>query len=107
MPTRIERIHRRTRLTRLTDVLFMIGSVCFVLGSIHGYTSAVGVAATGATYFVGSIFFTSAGYLQYLLASNPTVDFGWSGSRGVIPRGGARPSSCSAPSASTSARSTR
>jgi hypothetical protein len=51
-------------------VLFMIGSACFALGSVPGYVSLVGVAADGVTFFVGSIFFTSAATLQYLEVVN-------------------------------------
>jgi predicted Na+-dependent transporter len=45
-------------------VLFAVGATCFALGSLPGYVEAVGVGADGLTFFVGSIFFTSAGYLQ-------------------------------------------
>ena len=51
-------------------VLFMIGSACFALGSVPGYTSLVGASADGTTFFVGSIFFTSAAALQYLEVVN-------------------------------------
>jgi len=47
-------------------VLFAIGSVCFALGSMHSYSSWVGVFNDNLTYFIGSIFFTSAGFLQFL-----------------------------------------
>lgn len=46
-------------------VLFAIGATCFALGALPGYVEAVGVDADGITFFVGSIFFTTAGYLQY------------------------------------------
>ena len=45
-------------------VLFAIGASCFAIGAMPGYVEAVGVGADGVTYFVGSIFFTTAGYLQ-------------------------------------------
>jgi hypothetical protein len=45
-------------------VLFMIGSACFALGSFPPYLHAVGTGADSVTYFVGSIFFTSAAFLQ-------------------------------------------
>ena len=51
-------------------VLFMIGSACFALGSLPGYLDAVGGTADGVTYFVGSIFFTSAALLQYIEVVN-------------------------------------
>ena len=51
-------------------VLFMIGSACFAVGALPGYVSLVGVGADGVTFFVGSIFFTSAGTLQFLEVAN-------------------------------------
>ena len=49
--------------------LFMVGSACFALGSVPMYSSWVGVKADGITFFVGSLFFTSAAGLQVLLAT--------------------------------------
>jgi hypothetical protein len=46
-------------------VLFAAGSVLFALGTIPGYADAVGSRADSLTFFVGSLFFTSAGYLCY------------------------------------------
>lgn len=51
--------------------LFMIGSACFALGSIPSYVRAVGASADATTYFVGSIFFTSASLLQLVQAQSP------------------------------------
>ena len=51
-------------------ILFMVGSVCFALGSVPAYAASVGAAADGITFFVGSIFFTSAALLVYLEAVN-------------------------------------
>ncbi len=66
---------RRTRAGDLLGgsiaVLFMVGAACFAIGSTAGYSSLVGVRATGVTYCVGSIFFTSAAYLQYVQCINP------------------------------------
>lgn len=58
--------------------LFVIGSACFALGSVAGYSSLVGGRADAVTYFVGSIFFTSASYLQYVgcISASPTTDHG-------------------------------
>jgi hypothetical protein len=53
-------------LTWWIGLLFAIGSVCFVLGPIPAYLAAVGAHATALTYFVGSLFFTTASYLAYL-----------------------------------------
>jgi hypothetical protein len=62
------RRHRKRpgALGRWIAVLFMIGSACFVAGSMVGYAALVGARADAITYFVGSIFFTSAAYLQYV-----------------------------------------
>ena len=46
-------------------VLFAIGSALFALGSVPGYANAVGVRWDTVTYFVGSLFFTSASFLCY------------------------------------------
>ena len=51
-------------------VLFMVGSACFALGAVPAYLDLVGVEADGATFFVGSLFFTSAAALQLWLSSN-------------------------------------
>jgi len=47
-------------------VLFAVGATCFALGAAPGYVDAVGVPADGVTFFVGSLFFTSAAALQFL-----------------------------------------
>ena len=60
-------------------VLFMIGSACFALGSVPGYLNAVGSAADGVTYFVGSIFFTSAAFLQFCEAFGLSAVDRWAG----------------------------
>ncbi len=46
--------------------LFAVGSACFALGATPPYAAWVGVEADGITYFVGSLFFTSAAWLQLL-----------------------------------------
>ena len=46
-------------------VLFAVGSACFALGALPGYLALVGPEATGVTFFVGSIFFTTAAFLQF------------------------------------------
>ena len=51
-------------------MLFAVGSTCFALGAAPRYVDAVGVAADGVTYFVGSLFFTTAAALQYLEVAN-------------------------------------
>ena len=47
-------------------ILFAIGSLCFLVAPFPGYAQLVGSAADGMTFFVGSIFFTSAALLQFL-----------------------------------------
>jgi hypothetical protein len=46
-------------------VLFVVGSACFALGAFPAYATAMGTTADNLTYFIGSIFFTSAAFLQY------------------------------------------
>lgn len=53
-------------LTWWTAALFVIGSLCFVLGPLPRYANAVGPTATAVTFFVGSLFFTTAAYLAFL-----------------------------------------
>src|SRR4051812_35618936 len=47
-----------------TGVLFAIGSFCFALGSFPLYAHVAGAAADDVTFFVGSLFFTTAAALQ-------------------------------------------
>ncbi len=49
----------------------MLGASCFALGTIPAYVRAVGAGADSITFFVGSIFFTSASYLQLVQAQSP------------------------------------
>jgi hypothetical protein len=51
-------------------VLFMIGSACFALGAVPAYLDWVGVKADSVTFFVGSVFFTSAAALQLWLSAD-------------------------------------
>lgn len=46
---------------------FAIGSLFFALGATPGYLGLVGVEADNLTYFLGSIFFTIAGFTQLRL----------------------------------------
>jgi hypothetical protein len=61
------------RLNAAIAWLFMLGSSCFVLGSVPAYVNAVGGFADAITYFVGSIFFTSASFAQLLQAQTPEM----------------------------------
>ena len=57
-------------------VLFMLGSSGFILGCIlflFGYSNVV---VNNAVFFVGSIFFTSAGYSQYYRSINASTVIG-------------------------------
>src|ERR1700751_461847 len=46
-------------------VLFVVGSLCFTVGAVAAQWESSPHAAIGVVFFVGSIFFTSASYLQY------------------------------------------
>lgn len=62
---------RPVRLNAAIAWLFIMGSACFVLGSVPAYANAVGGPVDGITYFVGSIFFTSASFCQLIQAQSP------------------------------------
>lgn len=49
---------------------FSIGSTCFTVGAASFYSKAVGNVIDGVTFFAGSIFFTTASFLQYLRTAN-------------------------------------
>lgn len=49
-------------------VLFIIGSACFAAGSTPMLSSVVSAKVISSIFFIGSLFFTSAGYLQYVQA---------------------------------------
>ncbi len=46
-------------------ILFAVGSALFALGAVPGYAGAVGVRTDSITFFIGSLFFTTAAFLQY------------------------------------------
>jgi hypothetical protein len=52
--------------------LFAVGSICFALGSTRLYFDHIQPAVVAATFFVGSLFFTSASALQF--HETPTRD---------------------------------
>ena len=62
-------------------VLFCIGSTCFTVGPLPAYESWVGTRWVGLTFFVGSIFFTSASALCFVEAANAPGAVGPEGSR--------------------------
>ena len=51
--------------TRWMAWLFIVGSSLFALGAVPFYSEAVGLRICGVTFFIGSLFFTSAAFLQY------------------------------------------
>ena len=55
-------------------VLFSIGSACFVYGGVASQWRGSSHTGIGITFFVGSLFFTSAAYLQYAEAANVQHD---------------------------------
>src|SRR4051812_37870098 len=61
------------RLNAVVAVLFMVGSTCFAVGAFPPYADAVGSAADLVTFFVGSLFFTSASFGQLLQAQTPAA----------------------------------
>jgi len=50
---------------------YALGSVCFVLGSTPLYFDHVAEAVTAVTFFVGSIFFTTAASVQMVTSRTP------------------------------------
>ncbi|MDX6326520.1 MAG: hypothetical protein QOK15_2874 [Nocardioidaceae bacterium] len=70
--------HRRG-LTWWTGLLFTVGSCCFVIGPVPLYAHAVGGHIDALTFFVGSLFFTVAGYLTFVqvVREGGHAWFGW------------------------------
>jgi hypothetical protein len=63
--------HRHLRgdpgdLARRAGILFIVGSTCFALGSFPPYFLNMSAQVVGVTFFIGSVFFTSAGLTQLL-----------------------------------------
>ena len=63
---------RPARLNAAIAWLFMVGSACFVLGSVPAHLDAVGSWVDGITV-VGSLFFTTASYFQLVQAQSPAT----------------------------------
>lgn len=63
--TEISSAVRSTVRDRWIAWLFIIGSSLFALGAVPSYAEAVGLRLCALTFFVGSLFFTSASFLQY------------------------------------------
>ena len=70
----------------LIGALFAIGSACFALGSLPPYFDNVDPDIVAATFFVGSLFFTTAAYLVFreAVAAPESIE------PGAPPRGGLR-----------------
>ncbi|UNK44576.1 chloride channel protein [Arthrobacter sulfonylureivorans] len=64
-PTDSSKADHSARRGRWIAWLFIIGSSLFALGAVPSYAEAVGLRMGAATFFVGSLFFTSAAFLQY------------------------------------------
>jgi hypothetical protein len=58
-------------------VLFAIGSTCFIVAPFPGFLNLVGPEADALVFFVGSLFFTSAAFLQFRLVSHATHPVDW------------------------------
>jgi len=56
------------RRMRRESIGFAIGSVCFAIGALPGYLDLVGALADNVTFFIGSLFFTTAGFIQLRLS---------------------------------------
>jgi hypothetical protein len=61
------------RLNTAIAVLFAIGSFGFALGSTGFYAAAVGPTPDAVTFFISSIFFTSASFLQLVQSQSPAM----------------------------------
>jgi len=61
------RLPRRVRLRREAWG-FAVGSICFLAGAIPFYAEWVGAVGVGVTFFVGSVFFTLAAFIQLSLS---------------------------------------
>lgn len=64
------------QLTWRIAVLFMIGASHFILGSLLYLTGFSNDSLIDVIFFVGSIFFTSAGYSQYYQSINAQISIG-------------------------------
>lgn len=53
---------------------FVVGSLLFGLAAVPGYGQWVGTDLDNITYFVGSLFFTAAGFIALRLSGRPVPD---------------------------------
>jgi hypothetical protein len=64
---------RPRRLNAFVATLFMIGAAGFAVGSVPAYASAVGPTADAVTFFVSSLFFTTASFWQLVQSQSPAM----------------------------------
>ncbi len=64
-------------------MLFAVGSICFALGSFPPYATFVGANSDNLTFFIGSIFFTTASFLVYDETAHAPSSLGGAGHTGV------------------------
>jgi len=75
--SRLSRVRRRDsvwwaphRASWWISVLFVVGSLCFLVAPLPAFLDFVGARTDGVVFFVGSLFFTSAAALQWLETIN-------------------------------------
>jgi hypothetical protein len=64
-------------------VLFAIGSACFAIAALPPFAVAVGTNPDNVTYFIGSLFFTSAAFLLYVETASTDTNLDSSHRRGI------------------------
>jgi hypothetical protein len=57
--------------------LFAVGSVCFFVAPFPGFLNLVGAEADAAVFFVGSLFFTTAAFMQFRSTPHATHPVDW------------------------------
>jgi len=62
---------RPVRLNATIAWLFIVGAACFIVASVPAFATAAGGPVDSITYFVGSLFFTSASCCQLVQAQSP------------------------------------
>jgi len=65
---------RRIRRLRRESWGFAVGSALFFIGVVPAYAAWAGAVGANATFFAGSIFFTTAGLIQLVLSGRRTPD---------------------------------
>ena len=70
MTTAAGPVGRRTRLSRLTGLGFVVGSALFAVGVPLSLSAALPLTVGSAVFFAGSVFFTAAALLQLVLSTD-------------------------------------